>query len=67
MADLLRVEGLCAGYGAARVVNNVSFAFKWRVNITFDSLPPESLHSCAGLKRYAWISDRFSGVGEPTA
>jgi len=26
MAELLRVEGLSAGYGAARVVNNVSFA-----------------------------------------
>ena len=26
MVDLLRVEGLCAGYGQARVVNNVSFA-----------------------------------------
>jgi branched-chain amino acid transport system ATP-binding protein len=26
MGELLRVEGLCAGYGAARVVNNVSFA-----------------------------------------
>ena len=26
MADLLRVEGLSAGYGAARVVNNVSFS-----------------------------------------
>ena len=26
MAELLRVEGLCSGYGQARVVNNVSFA-----------------------------------------
>jgi branched-chain amino acid transport system ATP-binding protein len=26
MGELLRIEGLCAGYGAARVVNNVSFA-----------------------------------------
>ncbi|MDE3177668.1 MAG: ABC transporter ATP-binding protein [Pseudomonadota bacterium] len=28
MAELLRVEGLCAGYGAARVINNVSFTLE---------------------------------------
>ena len=28
MVELLRVVGLCAGYGAARVVNNVSFALE---------------------------------------